>query len=322
MLYVTTRNNRDAFTVNRAMREKRSPDGGHYLPFRHPQFSETEMDALLELPFGDCVAQILNLQFSARLVGRDVDLCIGKYAVRLDALPHRILFAQCWHTPGYRFSDICSALSQRITGERTVPGGWLEIGIRIAVLFGVFSDLRRSGIREADISCVSGDFVMPISAWYAKQWGLPVGNIICCCNENHSLWELLNHGQLRTDTVSIPTRIPEADVAVPDHLERLIYACGGMAEAQRYLDACRTGKNYSPPDALLGRIRRDLHVSVVSSQRIDTIIPGVCRTHGRMISPASALAYGGLLDYRAKTSETGYALVWSEESLTAAVDPC
>lgn len=314
MLYVTTRNNRDAFTVHRVMGEKRSPDGGHYLPFRHPRFSDSEIDALLKLPFCECVAQILNLQFPARLVGRDIDLCIGKYAVRLDPLPHRILLAQCWHLPGYRFSDICSALSRRIAGAETAPGGWLEIGIRIAVLFGIFSELRRSGVREADISCVSGDFAMPISAWYARQWGLPVGKILCCCNENNSLWELLTHGQLRTDSISIPTRIPEADVAVPDHLERLIYACGGMEEAKRYLDDCRTGKNYCPPDALLGRLRRDLAVSVVSSQRIDSILTGVYRTHGRVLSPATALAYGGLLDHRAKTGAIGTALVWSEEA--------
>lgn len=317
MLYVTTRNNRDAFTVNRAMREKRGADGGHYLPFRHPRFSEAEMDTLLEQPFGHCVAQVLNLQFHTKLSGSDVEKCVGNAAIRLDPLPHRILLAQCWHTVGSRFSGIYSGLSARVAGETIASGGWMEIGIRIAVLFGVFSELRKMGIQVADISCVSGDFAMPISAWYAKQWGLPVGNILCCCNENNSLWELFAHGQLRTDGISIPTRIPAADVAVPDHLERLIYACGGMDETKCYLDACRTGKSYCPPDALLGRIRRDVAVSVVSSQRIDSIITGVYRTHGRMISPSAALAYGGLLDHRSKTGSIGYVLVWSEEDTVA-----
>ena len=48
MLYVSTRNDRDVFTANRALRENRCTVGGHYLPFRQPKFSEAELDVLLE----------------------------------------------------------------------------------------------------------------------------------------------------------------------------------------------------------------------------------------------------------------------------------
>ena len=40
MLYVTTRNNRDAFTAQRVLTENRGPEGGLFLPFREPLFSE------------------------------------------------------------------------------------------------------------------------------------------------------------------------------------------------------------------------------------------------------------------------------------------
>ena len=158
---------------------------------------------------------------------------------------------------------------------------------------------------------------MPISVWYAKRWGLPVGKIICCCNENNALWELVCHGQLRTDTVRVPTMLPEADVTVPDHLERLIYAYGGVPETGRYLECCRRGNVYHPSDSVLMQLRRDFLISVVSSARIGTIIPGVYRTHGRLITTGTALAYGGLLDCRAKTASVEYALVWSEEGPAA-----
>ena len=46
MLYVTTRNNRDAYTAQRVLRENRGPDGGLYVPFREPVFSREEIDAL------------------------------------------------------------------------------------------------------------------------------------------------------------------------------------------------------------------------------------------------------------------------------------
>jgi len=317
VLYVTTRNNRDAFTVNWAMRENRSPDGGHYLPFRHPRFSQEEMDAVLQQSFGECVANILNILFQTKFTGWDIDFCIGRHPVRLKTLQHRILLAECWHTPGYRFDRILKALSSRLCPDMAVPSGWMAIAVRSAVLFGIFAELRRIGIMEADVSCLSGDFVMPISAWYARHWGLPVGNIVCCCNENHSVWDLICHGQIRTDAVSVPTILPAADVTVPDHLERLIYECGGITETQRYLDACRTGRTYTPADNVLAKLRQGMYVSVVSSQRIEATIPSLYRTHGKLISSGTALAYAGLLDFRAKSGSTGSAIVWSEDSPTA-----
>ena len=155
---------------------------------------------------------------------------------------------------------------------------------------------------------------MPISAWYAKRWGLPVRNIICCCNENNTLWELVCHGQMRTDAVSIPTFLPAADIVVPEHLERLIRESGGVEETLRYLEACRTGKNYYLSDLLLSRLREGMHVSVVGSRRIRTTIPAVYKTCGKLLSCATALNYAGALDLRAKTGAPGYTVIWSEES--------
>ncbi len=314
MLYVSTRNDRDVFTVNRALRENRCALGGQYMPFRHPKFSETELDALLEQSHGACVARILNLLFGTKLSGLDVELCIGRYSTRLVPLQHGILLAECWHTPGYRFERIVQTLNARITGENIPASGWVQIAVRVAVLFGVFSDLRKRGITEADISCLSGDLLMPISAWYAKRWGLPVRNIICCCNENNTLWELVCHGQMRTDAVSIPTFLPAADIVVPEHLERLIRESGGVEETLRYLEACRTGKNYYLSDLLLSRLREGMHVSVVGSRRIRTTIPAVYKTCGKLLSCATALNYAGALDHRAKTGAPGYTVIWSEES--------
>lgn len=193
--------------------------------------------------------------------------------------------------------------------------GWAEVAVRIAVLAGIFGELNREGLKEKmDISVVSGDFSGPISAWYARSWGLPIGNIICCCNENNSLWDLLTHGQLRTDAVCIPTGLSQADVVVPEHLERLISRLGGEEEMEDYVGCCRRGGMYCPNEELLGKLREGLYASVVSSQRVERTIRGAYGTHGYLLSPASALAYGGLLDYRAKIGTLHPALVLTGES--------
>ncbi len=301
MLYVTTRSNIDAYTVHRSLTENRGPDGGLYLPFRHPRFAGEELDAMLKQSSSHCIAQVLNRLFNTKLTAWDVDFAIGRSPVRLEAMGHRILLANCWYTAGFRFSDIVEKLSLRICPESAEPSNWTQIAVRSAVLFGLFSELRRFGITQADISCLSGDFLTPISAWYARRWGLPIGQIICCCNENNGLWELLCHGQMRTDGVSIPTSLPAADVSVPTDLERLIFECGGLSETQRYLEAVRKGRAYLPGDGVLSRLRFGMDACVISSRRLETVIPSVYRTHGKILSPATALAYSGLLDHRAKT---------------------
>lgn len=315
MLYVTTRNSQDTFTTQRALRENRGPDGGMYVPFRAQRFSQAELEALAEKPFSQRVAQILNLLFQTRLSGWDVDFCTGRCPVRLESLPHRIIMAETWHNSEWDFRRTARNLTARLQEEEIrKPGDWAGIAVRVAVLFGIFGELMRAGMEQtADIAMVSGDFSAPISAWYARQWGLPIGNLVFCCNENNSLWDLLCHGQLRTDILSVSTDVPEADVALPEDLERLIFACGGTPEVQRYLDACRRGGMYCPDDAVLARLRKGAYVSVVSSQRMKTTIPSVYRTHGYILSPSAALAYAGMQDYRAKTGQTGPCLVLAEK---------
>lgn len=314
MLYVTTRNNRDAFTAQRALRENRAPDGGMYLPLRMPKFSAEEINTLAEKSFGQNVADVLNLLFKLKLTSWDVDFCIGRYPARLVTLRHRILMGETWHNPQWNYERVVNNLVSHLCDEMTVPGDWVKIAVRVAVLFGIFGELKHDGINSADISVVSGDFSAPISAWYARQWGLPIDNIICCCNENNSLWDLICHGQMRTDGLSIATNTPEADVVIPEDLERLIYECGGIVEVQRYLQCCREGKPYAPNDGILAKLRKGMFVSVVSSSRLESTIPGVYRTSSYLMSASTALAYAGLLDYRAKTGETRCAVVLTEKS--------
>lgn len=319
MLYITTRDNRDAYTAQRVLRENRGPDGGMYLPFRAPSFSRADLESLGEKPFNQCVAELLNLLFNTKLSGWDVEFSAGRYPVRLVNLPQRIILGECWHNPEWKFDRMVRSLADQLRGGQPgADGGWVKVAVGIGVLFGIFGELMRAGIsgfdKKVDISVVSGDFDLPMSAWYARSWGLPIGKIICCCNENGNLWNLVHHGQLRTDAVCVTTNTPDADVTLPSGLERLIFACGGISEVEAYLDACRRGGIYCPTGGTLSRIGEGLEVSVVSSRRMESTISGVYASAGYPLSPYAALSYAGLLDYRGKTGESRHAVVLAEKS--------
>ena len=319
MLYVTTRSDPDAYTARRALLESRGPDGGLYVPFRTPGFTPEEIDALAQKRFNSCVAEVLNRMFGSRLTAWDVDLCIGRHPVRLSRLNNRVLVGESWHNLDHHFSRMVTNLTGMICVDANpVPGKWAETGVRIAVLFGIFRELMREGItsreQKVDILVVSGDFSAPLSAWYAREWGLPIGNIICCCNENGNLWDFICHGQLRTDGVAVKTVVPEGDVVVPDGLECLIHAYGGAQEVMNYLEVLRRGGTYYIEDKLLHVLRQGLYVTVASDRRILNTIPKVYGSQRYLLSPCSALAFAGLQDYRSRTGESRCCVVLAEQS--------
>ena len=321
MLYVTTRNNADVYTAHRVLTMNRGPDGGLFVPYRLPVFSREEILALGKQNFNANLADALNLLFGTHLVSYDLDLALGRQSVRLQQLGQRIIMGECWHNTDWTFARTAEDIAALMVKNGSEPPqicGWAGTGIRIAVLFGIFGELIRQGIaseeKKLDISVVAGDFDGPMAAWYARAMGLPIGNIICCCNENAALWDFICHGQLRTDGTALRTIIPEGDILIPQGLERLIALYGGQEEVGRYVDAIHEGRTYYLEDAMLHRLRQGLYVTVSSGKRIMQTIPAAFATHRYVLGPAAALAYSGLQDYRARTGEMPNALILTESS--------
>lgn len=318
MLYVTTRNNRDACTANRALEDHRGAKGGYIVPFREPKFSREEIHAFSEMRFGQCVAEVLNRLTGSKLTGWDVDLTVGRYPVRLQTVGHRMILGECWHNLEQTLSRTVKLLARKINPESDMtPGSWADIAVRVAILFGIYGQLMGQGIAgedaPVDIAVTTGDFSGPISAWYARRWGLPIGNIICACNENGNLWDLICHGQMKTGDIAVSTNTPDGDVVVPAGLERLIYGCGGTEEVERYLDALRKGSVYYASEPVLREMRRGLHVTVTSRHRVVDAISSIYSSYGYVLSPYSALIYAGVQDYRARTGENRTAVVLAEK---------
>lgn len=321
MLYVTTRNKNDAHTAHKTLTSDRASDGGLYVPFQMPSISREELLALKDKSFGQCVADILNLFFSARLDGWDVDFCIGRYPVKLVPMSHRIIVAETWHNPDWDFARMVRNLYSRICGNgdtQGVPSSWAWIAIRIATLFGLYGQLLRKGLadpdRTFDVAVTAGDFSTPMAVWYAREMGLPVGTIIASCNENSGLWDLLHYGQIRADAVAVATNTPRCDVAVPSDLERLLFACAGTDAVDAFVSAAREGGIYSLDEESLETLRKGLYAAVVSQKRMESVICNVYRTSAYLLDPYGSLAYGGLQDYRATVGEGKTTVLLTEQS--------
>lgn len=316
MLYTTTRTKTDTYTAHRTLTEDRAADGGFYIPFRMPVLDRQELEQMNEQSFGETVAQILNLFFSARITGWDIDCCIGKSAAKVLPMSHRVLLAQLWDNPQGDFSYVCNALYKKIAGDATADHvtNWTETAVRIAVLFGIGAMLRKNNIQSFDVAVASGDFKTVMAIWYARKMGLSVGTIVCACNENNAPWDLLHRGEMNTGMTTVHTNIKDLDASNPAGLERLIYAVFGLDETQKYLQASNKKGIYQVRPDMAADLSKGMFVSVVGKDRIEAVISSVYRSNNCILDPYTAVAYGGLQDYRAKTGEScPTVLLWEKK---------
>ena len=153
-----------------------------------------------------------------------------------------------------------------------------------------------------------------LAAEYLKIMGFPVGTVVCCCNENNSVWELIHLGTLRTDGVCIPTRTKLADTVLPEGLEHFLWLLGGDRSAVDFAKAAYMGLSYTPSEEVLKALQRQIYVSVVSDNRMAFAAAGLLQTTRCLVSPYDALCYAGVQDYRAKSGQNRLCLVLSQRA--------
>lgn len=325
MLYTTTRSDHDTYTAQRALKENRAPDGGLYIPMRVKTLSREEMEVLLNQSSAGIFAAFLNYFFSCKLSHKDVEFALGKQITRLERMSHRITVAECWRNPDGDYARIDRRIAKlaAVDKRETPVGQWLKVVSRISLLFCIYAQMRKEGSIDADekldVAVASGDFTGPMAAWYARKMGLPIGNLICCCNENSGIWDLLQRGEIRSDISAVPTAASNCGLACPDGLEWLIRECLGAAQTRQYVFAREEGELYLVPREIRNPFS-GMYACVVGDRRILRVISNVHATNGYVLCPCSALVYAGLMDYRANTGYGGQALMICESSPVQCAD--
>lgn len=305
MLYLTTRDKFDTYTVYRTLKDDFAPNGGLYFPFRLPKLT---LESLKGNSFCECVASVLNLFFSAGLTGREVEFCVGRYPVKIQTAHQKICIAQLWRNLDGSYANMERRLAARICGSADTAAAvssWVSIGIRIAVLYGVFAQMQAETANDAvDVAVPAGDFRLTMAVWYARKMGLPVGNIVCACDHESTLWDFLRLGELRTGS---------KDPANTE-LERLICGTLGTETAVSYFATREKDAVYTLDAQQTKALSDGIFAAVVSADRLNNVISNVYRTSSCVLDPVTAAAYGGLMDYRARSGEGRTALLLADQS--------
>lgn len=323
MLYLTTRTANDSYTSARALSEDRAPDGGFYIPMKLPAFDKEQIKKLGENSFSQNVAEIINRFFGTELDSWSVEFAIGRYPVKIVSVGTREIIAETWHNPVWKFERLVRGIEKAIRQSdhvREIPSDWLQIASRIACLFGIYGELRSRGVIEEDevidVAWPCGTFWGPMAGWYAIRMGLPIGTVLCCCNDNNGVWNLLHKGQIRTDAQIVPTATPQCDVMTPVGLERLIYGKLGLKSAGAYVETFSNGGTFYLEEDQRMKLRDGMYAPVTGSRRLESAVKSLYNSCGYPADVYTAMCYSGMLDYRSVTGESRAVVIISEESPT------
>jgi hypothetical protein len=256
-----------------------------------PVRSKEEIWALRSKTFSQCVAEILNDFFSAKISEWDLDFYVGKNLMTLVPVNYRMYLAEAWHNQKSDYAWFEEEIYRRLEGNRAgklVPTYWAKTAIRIALLFGIMGELMRAGVVDEnhpiDIAVPGGDFSFPFAARYAKEMGLPIGMIICSCKDSSPVWELFNYGQIHTDPKS---------GTLPRYLEAFLYSFLRVSEAERYNRCCEERKQFILEEEDLQTLQSGMFIAVIGSGRAGEIVTGVTEYS---LDEHAAMSYAGLQD--------------------------
>lgn len=313
MLYVTTRDNKDAYTVHKTMVRDLAPDGGVFIPFQIPVLEKKDLSAFVNRTYGENIAEILNRFFSARLNGWSIDTAIGRNCIQTKILSQKISAVELWHNPAHSYDYVAENLFRLLSSSEEIaprPTNWVLVAVKVAVLFAAYADLIKNGTmhedEQFDVAVKVGDFTDPISVWYAKQMGLPVHMVLCASEESDGVWDLIHRGQV--STASIPKELASG-------LERLIFSIHRAEEAACFVQTCNSGRVYAL-DPETDIIFNDIFFCAVMGQgRAETVANSLKRTDQYAVCPDGALSYAAIQDYRAKTGENRMTLLFSNAEL-------
>ena len=313
MLYRSTRNKVDTYTAHRALNTQLPANGGLALPMNIPVLSEQTLLEVLSLPFGDAVSRVLNEFFPGKITAWDIACALGQSPARVDVIGQKVLMGALWDNRGRSFEYLVDSLYACLCGNtNSRPTGCAHFAITISVIFGLFAEAKKQGYAQLDFAAASGDMETVFAAWYAKKMGLPVGMILCVCNENSNTWDFLHRGSLNTAAPVISTALTEMDVQLPGYLEGLIYSALGKDALDKYLAAVSGGAVFTLDEEQLSALSDGLYSCVVGSNRVADVAISVAKTDNYALDAYAAVIYGGLQDYRAKTGRNCHTLVWAK----------
>ncbi|MFQ6792964.1 MAG: threonine synthase [Thomasclavelia sp.] len=153
--------------------------------------------------------------------------------------------------------------------------------------------------------CVpSGNFGNCLAGYFAKQMGLPIDKFICASNKNNILTDFFTTGKYDANRDFYKTNAPAMDILVSSNLERLVwFMCGDGNRVREYMDKLNQDGIYEVDQNVLAKIQEQFKAGYLDEDQVLATIKACYNETGYLLDTHTAVGYGVLKEYQAKTND-------------------
>ena len=207
---------------------------------------------------------------------------------------------------GYFFSSANS-----INWGRVLP----QIVYYISAYCDLLRDEKIAPGQTVNVCVPTGNFGNILAAYYAREMGLPIDQLICASNRNNVLTGFLREGVYDRNRTFYNTMSPSMDILISSNLERLLLALiQDTAEVAHYMNQLSETGKYQVGDRVKEKLQRRFKGYFCDDQETQRVIRAMFEANGYLIDTHTAVAFSALEQYRQETGDDTPAIVASTAS--------
>ena len=207
---------------------------------------------------------------------------------------------------GYFFSSANS-----INWGRVLP----QIVYYISAYCDLLRDEKIAPGQTVNVCVPTGNFGNILAAYYAREMGLPIDQLICASNSNNVLTDFIREGVYDRNRQFYTTMSPSMDILISSNLERLLYALtGDPAEVRGYMDQLGETGRYQVSGRVKDKLQKRFKGYFCDDRETQRMIRSMYDNHGYLIDTHTAVAFSALEQYRRETGDDTTAVVASTAS--------
>ena len=197
---------------------------------------------------------------------------------------------------------------------------WGRVLPQIVYYISAYCDLLAQGaVTEGEPVnfCVpTGNFGNILSAFYAKEMGLPIGRLLCASNSNNVLTDFIATGKYDRNRPFYNTVSPSMDILISSNLERLLYLLSGGDDklVAGYMKELSDTGCYQVSEEMRKKIQSVFVGGFSSVAETEATIGKMMDEHMYLIDTHTAVAFHVLEQYRKETGDQTKTVVASTAS--------
>ena len=197
---------------------------------------------------------------------------------------------------------------------------WGRVLPQIVYYISAYCDLLAQGaVTEGEPVnfCVpTGNFGNILSAFYAKEMGLPIGRLLCASNSNNVLTDFIATGKYDRNRPFYNTVSPSMDILISSNLERLLYLLSGGDDklVAGYMKELSDTGCYQVSEKMRKKIQSVFVGGFSSEAETEATIGKMMDEHKYLIDTHTAVAFHVLEQYRKETGDQTKTVVASTAS--------